>query len=306
MNQPRWLNARLLQWIFYGNFFYGICAVAQSMEATLQQHFPLSGWKYYSLVFLATILYYNYPYARKQQKNSNNPRTAWYVKYRRFLFWNQVVISILLLTSAVIILYRYHFLLPGINVIQWFLILIFPAVAGFYYGLNILSGRYNLRSIGWLKPFIIGFTWSGLVTIYPVLWHNIQQGEAYLITLFGTLLFVKNLMFVAVLCIMFDVKDYATDHSSKLKTFVVRLGLRKTILYLLVPLPILGLLTFITYALTHQFSVMKIVINMIPFLLLLLAAFSLRKRRTIMYYHVVIDGLMLVKAACGITAMLLF
>ena len=113
-------------------------------------------------------------------------------------------------------------------------------------------------------------------------------------------------MFIAMLCIMFDIKDYATDHSSKLRTFVVRLGLRKTIFYILLPLPILGLLTFISYALTHHFSEMKIVLNMIPFLLLLLAAAALRRRRSMMYYHVVIDGLMLVKAICGITAMLLF
>ena len=306
MNQSRWSNMPLLEWIFYGNYFYGICAVAQSIEATLQQQFPLSGWIYYALVFLATVLYYNYPYARKHKTAGNNPRTAWYMRHYRFMFWNQVIITIILIAAGVVFLYMHHALLLNIDPLEWLLLLLFPVVAGLYYGLNVLSGKYNLRSIGWLKPFIIGFTWSGLVTVYPILWYDIQKGLPYSFTLIGSLLFVKNCMFVAMLCIMFDIKDYASDHSSRLKTFVVRLGLRKTIGFILIPLPVLGLFTFITYALTHQFSVMKIVLNMIPFILLLVAAVSLRKRRPMMYYHVVIDGLMLVKAACGIIAMLLF
>lgn len=299
-------NNYLLEWIFYGNYFYGICAVAQSIEATLQQGFPLSNWFYYTLVFVGTVLYYNYPYARRQKRNSYNPRIVWHAKHYRYMFANQVLLTGILLAAGIFILTGYSHLHKNINSLHLFLLLIFPVVAGLYYGLNVLSGKYNLRSIGWLKPFIIGFTWSGLVTIYPILWQHIQQGTMYSFTLFGCILFIKNMMFVAMLCIMFDIKDYASDHVSKLKTFVVRLGLRKTIFYILIPLTILGLFTFITYALTQHFSPMKIAINMIPFILLLLVARALRKRRSLMYYLVVIDGLMLVKAACGITAMLLF
>ncbi len=188
---------------------------------------------------------------------------------------------------------------------NWLLILLFPLVAGLYYGSNVLSKKYNLRSIGWLKPFIIGFTWAGLVVVYPVLYYNIVHNMPYVPTTLGIMLFFKNLMFISVLCIMFDIKDYASDHAHGLKTFVVRLGLRKTIAYILFPLPVLGLLTFITYAHLHQFHTMRILLNMIPFILLLFTVYSLRKRRALMYYLVIIDGLMLIKAACGIAAMLL-
>lgn len=306
MNKPAWLNSTLLQWIFYGNFFYGICAVAQSVEATLQQGFRLNHILYYVLVFFATVLYYNYPYARRFKTAGNNPRTAWYIKHYRFLLWHQVIVTAALIVAAIVFLTRHHSLLHETALLNWLLIVLFPLVAALYYGFNFLSSRYNLRNIGWLKPFVIGFTWAGMVVVYPVLWQHIQQREPYLFTLFGGLLFVKNWMFIALLCIMFDIKDYATDHSSNLKTFVVRLGLRKTIFYILLPLTLLGLFTFITYGLTHHFSTMKILINMIPFILLLFTAVALRRRRQVMYYHVVIDGLMLVKAACGITAMLLF
>jgi hypothetical protein len=302
----RTVGDKVTELIFYGNYFYGLCVVAQSIEATLQQRFPLNGAFYFFLIFAATVLYYDYPYARKYTTTGNDPRTAWYVRNYKLVRLNQICITSILVVVLAIFLFRYHDVISNMNRMHWLLVLIFPAVAALYYGINVLSHRYNLRRIGLLKPFIIGFTWSGLVTIYPVLFYNIINGQPYDFTFIGGLLFLKNLMFVSVLCIMFDIKDYATDHISGLNTFVVRIGLRKTIFYILLPLPILGLLTFMSYAVMHQFHLMKILLNMIPFILLLVVGASLRKRRSLMYYLIVIDGLMLVKATCGIIAMVFF
>ena len=113
-------------------------------------------------------------------------------------------------------------------------------------------------------------------------------------------------MFISMLAIMFDVKDYATDYANRLRTFIVQLGLRKTVLFILLPLPVIGLFTFLSYATIHEFHPVKIVLNAIPFILLVVVALSLSKRRSLMYYLIVVDGLMLLKATCGITAMLLF
>jgi hypothetical protein len=105
---------------------------------------------------------------------------------------------------------------------------------------------------------------------------------------------------------MFDIKDYSTDYISSLRTFVVRLGLRKTIYSILLPLSAIGLGTFVYYAVKNHFHPMKVILNVIPFLLLLAVAYSLLKRRTILYYLVVVDGLMLIKAICGTLAMVYF
>jgi hypothetical protein len=72
------------------------------------------------------------------------------------------------------------------------------------------------------------------------------------------------------------------------------------------PLALIGLVTFVYYAETHHFSRMKILLNVIPFVLLLAGALSLRKRRSLLYYLSVIDGLMLAKAICGIIAITYF
>jgi 4-hydroxybenzoate polyprenyltransferase len=184
------------------------------------------------------------------------------------------------------------------------LMLAFPFSAALYYGVNHRRlGRLSLRNIGWLKPFLIGFVWAGLVNIYPMMFFDIEHELEYVPDIIGILLFIKNFMFVTVLCIMFDIKDYAADHNLQLKTFVVKAGLRKTIFMILIPLSLLGLSSFILFGIIRHFSVLKIGLNVIPFLLLITVAYSLHRRKSIFYYLIVIDGLMLVKAVCGITAM---
>jgi hypothetical protein len=51
---------------------------------------------------------------------------------------------------------------------------------------------------------------------------------------------------------------------------------------------------------------MKITLNVLPFLLLIAVAYSLQQRKSILYYLIIIDGLMLAKAVCGSIAMTYF
>ena len=298
--------ARFSGFIFFGNYFYGLCAVALSIEAMLQQRVPLNGSVYFFLVFISTVLYYTYPYVRKCSFISSNPRTNWYARNYKLVRSTQFVITLILLTSFAWFLNKYWNELFKLSVQEWIVVFLFPVVAGLYYGGSVLSGRLNLRKVGWLKPFVIGFIWAGMVTIYPVLFYCLTNRQAYNITVVGSLLFVKNLMFVALLCIMFDIKDYATDYIHRLKTFVVGVGLRNTIFSILFPLTTAGLFSFISYAWSHGFHFIKILLNVLPFVLMIVVAWSLRKRRPIMYYLMVVDGLMLVKAVCGIIAMMFF
>jgi len=295
----------LLEFLFYSNYFYGICAVALSVEATVQQRFPLNNVWYFILIFFTTVLYYTYPYIRKSL-SSHNPRTNWYTQHYNGMRWNQITITIILAASLIVLLFNYWSALSEVSLKQWLLIFIFPAVAALYYGLNAIFKSFNLRKIGWLKPFVIGFTWAGFVTVYPVLFYAIIHQLDYPLTQVSALLFLKNFMFITVLCVMFDIKDYAVDYLKRLKTFMVQIGLRKTIFYVLFPLSLIGLFTFICYAEAHQFHPAKVLLNVIPFLLLIIVVWSLHRRRSVLYYLMFVDGLMLVKAVCGSIAMLCF
>jgi hypothetical protein len=280
--------------------------VALSIEATLQQGYPLGYPLYFLAIFCGTVLYYTYAYVGEGNITSNNPRTLWYRKNKLFVRRSRIVIAGLMVLSLILLFWNKLPLIRAMRLSDWIPVLLFPICAIFYYGLSTGSGRYSLRSIGWLKPFVIGFIWAGVVTIYPILFRKIITGDHYLPTLIGIFLFIKNLMFVSVLCIMFDIKDYAMDYNAQLKTFVVKVGLRRTIFQIIIPLCVAGLLSFLLYGVARGFHPFKLMLNVIPFLLLLVVAYSLHNRKPVLYYLIIIDGLMFVKAICGSIAMIYF
>ncbi len=302
------MNTRnIVKLIFFGNYFYGICAVALSIEASLQQQYPLNDFVFYAALFAATTWYYTKAYITDQTSLTVNQRTNWYIHHKGFVSRSQrLLLSILVLCLVIFFVSNGKNLWP----LKPLLVLratIFPIVALLYYGIETkLIGNVNLRKIGWIKPFVIGFTWAGLVTVYPVVYYSIVHqvgGDINLIQLF---LFVKNFMFVTVLCIMFDIKDYAMDYNRQLKTFVVHHGLRSTIFYILIPLSIAGLGSFLLYGYTRDFTIQRIILNTIPFILMLRVAYSLHRRKNILYYLILIDGLMLIKAICGSLGVIFF
>lgn len=292
---------------FFGNYFYGICAVGLAVEGSLQQLYPLNPFYFYVGLFCATVWFYTIAYITGPDVKGANPRTNWYSTHYRFVQYSQRFLFMVMAIISVYVLATYYTAITAITIWQWLLLLIVPFSGLLYYGINNRwLGGVSLRKIGWLKPFIIGFTWAGIANVYPAVFYDITHGQPTPVTFAGVLLFIKNLMYVTVLAIMFDIKDYANDSNRKLKTFVVDHGLRNTIFYILLPLSLLGLACYVLYGTMLQFSVFRIIINTIPFILLILVAYSMKKRRPILYYLALIDGLMLIKALCGIFAMFYF
>ena len=278
--------------------------MALSIEASVQQFIPLNMPAFYMLMFLATVIYYSKAYLQTSPlRDSDNTRTQWYINHHTIAISLQWILSALLILTCFYTGYKTGYSILSLSVSEWVVILIFPIAALWYYGLGYC---FNLRNNGWTKPFVIGFVWAGMVTVYPVLFHSIQTHTEFLITFKCVVLFLKNWMFIAILCILFDIKDYAVDSSLSLKTFVVQKGLRNTIFNIAIPLTIAGLIVFILYATTSHFPLGRILINTIPFIALIIVAYTLITRKTLLYYLMVVDGLMLLKAICGILAIILF
>lgn len=296
-----------IRFFFFGNYFYGICAVALSIEASLQQQSGINPFLYYCLIFFSTIVFYTKAYLSETNSINANPRIQWYAKHSSFIGFSQIIYFFCALICAVYLVSMYSISLFSLKAREWLIILIFPVVAFLYYGLDIkIYDKISLRNIGWLKPFVIGFVWAGIATIYPVLFNNLIHASSYIPTEYGVLLFIKNMMFVTMLCVLFDIKDYAADGNQQIKTFVVKFGLRKTIFSFVIPLTSIGLGSFMLYGYFHHFHPVKIMLNMIPFLSLICFAYLLHKPKSILFYLILIDGLMLVKAICGSIAMIYF
>ena len=74
----------LIKLIFFGNYFYGICAVALAIEANMQLGFPLNNGWFYGAIFAGTVAYYTYAYTGIGQlpPNPGNVRSVWYAQNR--------------------------------------------------------------------------------------------------------------------------------------------------------------------------------------------------------------------------------
>lgn len=293
---------------FFGNFFAGICAVALCIETNAQHGLALNGAAFYTLIFLGTAYYYTFLYTRETPDHIVNERVIWYQQNKSVLKITQTIILIVLFADLAYFIQRYYNSITQLNGFKIGQIFIFPAIA-LTYTFNLLPFPEikKLRRVGWLKPFAIGFVWSGVVSVYPIIFYQIQVGShAHFFALPSGLLWLKNFMFVSTLCIMFDLKDYDFDKAEGLKTYAVQLGISKTISFIIIPLVCLGILTFLKFhASIPSTNKPAIILNLIPYFLLLISAYSLRKHKPIIYYLFVIDGLMIVKAVCGIIGALL-
>lgn len=271
----------------------------------MQQQIPLNFPEFYVLIFAATMFFYTIAYLGEYDETTTNRRARWYRDNRKnILFTQYLLFAVILSLSAFYIISRFNSIIT-IPAWQWLSIDAFVMAAFLYYGIPLKKfQKYNLRKTGWLKSFVIGFVWAGMVTFIPVLFSEIEHGILYEFSLLNLWLFIKNFMYISVLCIMFDIKDYAADHNKEVKTFVVMHGLRKTIFYIIIPLCLIGFVSYLRFASVMQFGATRIFFNSIPFILLLIVAWSMKKRKHILYYLAVIDGLMLIKALCGVAGMI--
>jgi 4-hydroxybenzoate polyprenyltransferase len=299
------MPGKIVKSVFFANYFIGILAIALSMEGVIQLQLPLNSYTYYLLLYCATVFYYTYAYILPAKGTvPDNPRTAWYREHHQFIMKSQLFLLFVCLTTASYIIARHFENTISLGWPYLAIVIIIPLSALLYYGLLPQSFiRLNLRNTGWIKPFVIGFVWACCVNLLPLVVLKIEQGSFTAEPMLIFWLFIKNWMFCTVNAIMFDMKDYADDANRQLKTFVVRMGLRKTIFYILIPLLLIGMLAMAAFFWAKQFGIPALLINLVPFICLLTVAYSLQRRKKILFYLIVIDGLLLVKAVCGIAGM---
>lgn len=231
-----------LNFLLFGNVFYALCAVALAIETLFQLQLNPSQWLFHLALFFGTIAFYIIAYFNTNA-DATNPRLNWYQQHKKPIFYFLILCLGLGAVFGVWIIFS--------EIGKWsfstiVLLMLFPIAAILYYG-DILKVGASIRQFGLLKPFIVAFVWAGAVTIYPAV--IAASGLEQVSVLNGEVLwfFFKNLMFIASLCILFDIKDYADDANANIKTFVVRFGLRKTLYRLVLPLIILGWLSLLLF-----------------------------------------------------------
>jgi 4-hydroxybenzoate polyprenyltransferase len=157
------------------------------------------------------------------------------------------------------------------------------------------------------KTFCCWVTWAGLVTIYPVVFGQIQgqPNDRPLLNVYPLLL-IQNFLFITVVALLFDIKDYKNDLYYQLKTPAVILGIRKTIRFIIFPAIAISLIASIMLQRSANFSASQSAVQLIPYLFLVAVSVNSGSKKSLMFYLFAVDGLVFAKALCGITSLLFF
>ena len=299
------MGEKIIKFIFFGNYFVGFLAVALSIETCVQLRIPFNSIIYYLLLFCGTVMYYTYAYTGVlQSQSSANLRSQWYMNHQTIVHYSQLaLLSACMVLGSIMFINGFKGLLD-LPLIYWLIVIVIFLSSMLYYGLLPKSVfKLNLRNTGWLKAFVIGFVWAGCVSLIPIVLSQIGKETYTTDPILFAGLFIKNWMFCTVNAIMFDIKDYEDDSNKQLKTFVVRFGLRRTVSFILIPLVLVGIASVFGFTYYRHLGLLPVLILLLPFLLLLIVSYSMYREKTIFYYLIVIDGLVLIKALCGILAM---
>jgi 4-hydroxybenzoate polyprenyltransferase len=299
------MGKRLVKIIFFGNYFVGLLSIVLSIETAIQLNIPFDSPLYYLLLFCSTVMYYTYAYTGVLQSVSlTNLRSIWYRDNRRLINYSQWFFFLACGVLAIVLLFANFQNIFSLPLIYSGIVLMLLLASVLYYGLLPKSViRLNLRNTGWLKAFVIGFVWAGAVGLLPLVMLKVEAIPFHADPVLTIGLFIKNWMFCTVNAIIFDLKDYADDSNKQLQTFAVKYGLHKTISYILIPLTLIGMLFLLPFAYYRHFTFLPFFINLIPFLLLIWVSYSMHRQKSIFYYLIVIDGIVMIKGICGIVAM---
>jgi 4-hydroxybenzoate polyprenyltransferase len=300
------LTSKFINAFFYGNIYLGICAVALCIETNLVNQISLNVFPFYFLIFLCTIIYYTMIYTRSVRSKNFNERSRWYSRHLSTIKTALTIAIVLTVSCLIFLLSENVHRLLSLSLGQLLLISAFPIAAAWYTFTPKALRLTKIRQVGWMKPFIVGLTWAGWVTIYPVVIWQVQSNESFEAPLIPTaLLCLQNFLFFSINAIIFDIKDYTTDSYYQLKTYPVIFGVRNTIRFIVLPLVLINLVVFFAFQRQQNFSFIQTSIQLIPYVLLVLIILRYRHGRKVLYYLAAVDGLVFLKAFCGITSILL-
>lgn len=296
--------SRFIVNIFFSNFFLILLSIALNIETNIKIGLPFNSIAYYTFISTITVLFYLYAYRiPKSLKSSSNPRTQFYITHRKSVRIYTAILAVIALISGIILAIN---CLPNYEILtwKWLTVLFFTTILSFgYYDFKL---GISLRKTMLLKPFLIGWTWAITTVFLPVLFLMLKNETHYVIDAKFYFLFSQTFMYCVVIAILFDLKDYEDDSNRNLKTFVVKYGYHFTLNRIILPLIFLGFLSFVIFGICYGLPLHRILFMLIPIVFLAIFAFKLNRPKAILYYLIAIDGMILLKAICGILSVILF
>lgn len=256
--------------LVFANVFISIAALAQVLVTYVLFPLPISYYNnsYLLLILLSTFIQYNVQRGYMiNQANVHTERSQWLIKHRKTLLYSVALFLVIALFLCNSLSYTSIGIIIGAEVISTLYYL--PPV--------------NLRKFGYIKPFIISFIWVISCCVVPLIEHGLVTPHSYLY-------FTAQFLFIAVLCLLFDIKDMENDYLNGVNTYANKFGvtITKVISFLL-----LTLATFSFYAFTTDKN--KLTAELITVTITAFTILFTNDKKHDFYYYLWVDGLLLLQ-----------
>lgn len=214
-----WLLKKIAHTILFGNLFVALCAYFLCLEE-LFFYQRLSFVNPYSLfLFFATLLIYNYRkflFPDKEQVMPNTVRSIWIRAHRGFYGITCLIACLGMLVSLFNLNSGSLFYLVPLFVISLF----YATPLSFK-----KASQSQLRSLPFLKIFLVAGVWSFVSVIFP----QLQDSNFTFISGEVAFQFTSRFLFLFAITLPFDIRDMEIDAALKIVTFPIALGVKKTV-----------------------------------------------------------------------------
>jgi len=267
----------------YSNLFIALCAVLMTHQVySLLLNVP-GNLHYIGFVFFSTLCSYSFHWYFSGETILLSDRTNWLQKFR-------YVHGLLFLIGFAGIVFYISYLL-----IYWPWLLA-AAIATFLYSAPKIPNRYlrQLRKAALGKTIFLAAVWTYVTTLLPLIISGREWESSF------TLFIISRYFLVYAICILFDYRDKEDDKAAGIRSLITLLS-NRNIKYLF----ILSLGIFIAstlFLLTCDFSVLNIVLLVIPGIILAFLYRTATRHFTDMLYYFVLDGLMAFSALLTLIA----
>lgn len=199
--------------LFYGNVFVSLCAASLTYLNCLFFGVDQFAFHLSLFIFCATNVAYNFQRLFRIRKTNSTPSSArlnWIKKHKTHLLLMNFLLSGLAFYCLIVLPMKVLVILIPIGFIS------------FWYVVD-LKSIPAIRSIPFIKLFVIGITWSLSTFGLPLMISNsLYCSKNYAI------LFLSITFYVILQTIPFDIRDIDYDTELKIKTLAQRLGVKKS------------------------------------------------------------------------------
>ena len=266
------VNIPFVKAIVYGNVFVALGALAQVFVTYLVFHIPLNynNKSYLLFVLLSTYLQYNMQRGiMLMQYHVLSERSNWLRHHKKTLLISIGICLVVILFLCNTLSYTSIGIMVGAEVLSTL-----------YY-----MQPFNLRRYGYVKPFLISLIWVISCVTVPLI-------ENHLLTLNSCWFMSSQFLFIATLCILFDIKDADDDYVTGVNTYANKFGAKITKILAI----ILMMGSCLCYLFFNQVNQHVALTSIIIGLITIVSIFFTTDKRHSFYYYLWLDGLLIVQA----------